>query len=139
MRGSAIARGSFCSVSLSNQVVLMSQVLRLSPLGMPGHVRYAHLSDLLFGVDTGSFGSIQALPAFLRDFAPLNAAGNHVFPTEVRSIMNAMVWPSKLAGCIFYEPLVSRVGYKITLIAVALLVCKSEYVNRRKRADLSNA
>lgn len=59
--------------------------------------------------------------------APQNAAGAYVFPTETRSIMNAMVWPSKLAGCLFYEPLVARVGYKITLIVVALLVSAAAF------------
>lgn len=52
--------------------------------------------------------------------APYNEAlGRHVFPTQTRSIMNAMVWPSKLAGCIVYEPLVARLGYKITMYIVS--------------------
>jgi hypothetical protein len=62
--------------------------------------------NLLFGVDTGSFGyvsilaaetsSIQALPAFLNDFAPAVGPTGPTFPTDIKSIMNSVVWPGKM-------------------------------------------
>lgn len=39
--------------------------------------------------DTGSFGSLQALPSWLRTFGVLNAKGAYVLPTERKSIMNS--------------------------------------------------
>ncbi|GFZ52326.1 hypothetical protein JCM24511_10099 [Saitozyma sp. JCM 24511] len=77
--------------------------------------------DLLFGVDTGSFGSIQALPSFLSEFAPMNAAGVHAFPTRTKSIMNSVVWPGKLLGTIVFEPMVEKIGYKRSMYIVAVI------------------
>ncbi|KAJ5113707.1 hypothetical protein N7456_002241 [Penicillium angulare] len=71
---------------------------------------------LLFGIDTGSFGSLQALPSFLRQFGVKNAKGDYALPTERQSIMNSVPWVGKLVGCFMIEPLIERVGYRNSLI-----------------------
>jgi len=45
--------------------------------------------DVLFGIDTGSFGSIQALPSFLADFGVQQPDGSFKLPTQRTSIMNS--------------------------------------------------
>lgn len=35
-------------------------------------------------------------------------------------LMNSVVWPSKLLGTIIFEPLVQRVGYKVSMYIVSL-------------------
>ena len=48
--------------------------------------------DLLFGIDTGSFGALQVLPSWLRDFGEYNADEDIYFsPVERRSLMNSIV------------------------------------------------
>lgn len=92
--------------------------------------------DILFGIDTGSFGAIQSLPVFLREFGeerPPNS-GKFVLPTARKSLMNSsmfgaplilprgrgltlmlVVWPGKLAGTLAFEPVVERCGFKRTM------------------------
>lgn len=45
--------------------------------------------DMLFGLDAGSFGSIQSLPSFLSDFGDLTAKGTYILPTTRKAIMNS--------------------------------------------------
>lgn len=48
--------------------------------------------DLLFGIDTGSFGALQVLPSWLRDFGQYDAATDtYISPIERRSLMNSIV------------------------------------------------
>jgi MFS family permease len=77
--------------------------------------------NLLFGVDTGSFGSIQALPSFLNAYAPLGADGKRAFSTVDKSTMNSVVWPGKIFGTFMFEPLAERLGYKRTMYIVAFV------------------
>lgn len=101
--------------------------------------------------DTGSFGSQQALPSFLRVFGDYNEAkGTWSLPTERKSIMNSgtstkfghwptpnhmpctltapsviantpVTWIGKALGCALFEPVVSRVGYKWVMVLVIVL------------------
>ena len=43
------------------------------------------------------------------------------FRTADKSTMNSIVWPGKLLGTLCFEPLVERVGYKISMYIVALI------------------
>ena len=47
---------------------------------------------IMFGLDVGSFGAIQALPSFLNDFGTLDEDGNRVLTTTRRAIMNGSTW-----------------------------------------------
>ena len=48
--------------------------------------------DLLFGIDTGSFGALQVLPSWFRDFGQYDAATDtYSSPIERRSLMNSIV------------------------------------------------
>ncbi|WVF72551.1 hypothetical protein IAT40_007368 [Kwoniella sp. CBS 6097] len=80
--------------------------------------------DLLFGIDTGSFGSLQVLPSWLKDFGIYNAAtGTYSMPTSRTSIMNSVVFAGKLVGTAIFEPLAERLGYRNTMCVAAVLQC----------------
>lgn len=82
----------------------------LLPFGSPA---YKSVSD------TGSFGSLQALPSFLRQFGEVSATGEYELPTTRKSIMNSIPWIGKLAGCFVVEPLIDRIGYRNSIIITA--------------------
>lgn len=64
--------------------------------------------DILFGIDTGSFGSIQALPSFLRDFGVRGKDGSYSLSTERKSIMNSGN-PTSASTSLQLNPLTYRV------------------------------
>lgn len=71
--------------------------------------------------DTGSFGSLQTLPSFLRHFGTLRN-GSYSFSTRTTAIANSVVFVGRLFGALFlFEPLVQRLGYRLTAL-VALIV-----------------
>jgi len=70
--------------------------------------------------DTGSFGSLQALPSFKNHFGQV-IKGAKGFTAQRRATMNSVVWAGKLTGTILFEPIVSRFGYKWTVYGVCLL------------------
>ena len=70
--------------------------------------------------DTGSFGSLQALPSFLRRFGEKNATtGEYALPTKRQSIMNSIPWIGKIVGCLVIEPLIDRIGYRNSMAVTA--------------------
>lgn len=71
--------------------------------------------------DTGSFGSLQALPSFLSQFGVRNAHGVYELPTERKSVMNSVPWIGKIVGCFLVEPLIDRVGYRKSIIVTAVI------------------
>ncbi|KIW33511.1 hypothetical protein, variant [Cladophialophora immunda] len=76
---------------------------------------------LMFGIDTGSFGSLQALPSFLDRFGILNDKGNHVLPPTRKALMNSLPWIGKIVGCFIVERLIELAGYKKSMYAVGLV------------------
>ena len=90
---------------------------------------------LLFGIDTGSFGSLQALPSFLNTFGDNNGSGTYVLSTQRKSIMNSVPWIGKIAGTIVVEPGIERLGYKkmmyiVAVIQLASLISESRVESR---------
>ncbi|ORX38012.1 general substrate transporter [Kockovaella imperatae] len=78
---------------------------------------------ILFGLDTGSFGSLQALPSFLARFGVPAAKGKHVLPATRKSLMNSLPWIGKISGCFLSEPIIERLGFKRTMYTVATIQC----------------
>ncbi|KAJ9635684.1 hypothetical protein H2204_005644 [Knufia peltigerae] len=76
---------------------------------------------LLFGIDTGSFGSLQALPSFLRRFGEKTTDGDFELPTKRKSIMNSIPWIGKIVGCFIIEPLIDRVGYRQSIVVASII------------------
>ncbi|KAH8881843.1 general substrate transporter [Thozetella sp. PMI_491] len=70
---------------------------------------------ILFGIDTGSFGSLQALPSFLSRFGVQNPNGSYSLPAYRASLMNSLPWIGKISGCLGSEPVIDRLGYKKTM------------------------
>jgi MFS transporter, SP family, sugar:H+ symporter len=71
--------------------------------------------------DTGSFGSLQALPSWLTSFGELQPNGTYALSTDRKSIMNSIVWIGKIAGVMLFEPILERVGYRITMYICAVI------------------
>ncbi|KAJ9150704.1 General substrate transporter [Pleurostoma richardsiae] len=76
---------------------------------------------ILFGIDTGSFGSLQALPSFLTRFGIKNDAGKFNLPATRKSLLNSLPWIGKIAGCMWSEPFIDRAGYKKAMYAVVII------------------
>ncbi|KAL1866974.1 hypothetical protein VTK73DRAFT_4443 [Phialemonium thermophilum] len=76
---------------------------------------------ILFGIDTGSFGSLQALPSFLRRFGVKDAKGVYGLPATRKALMNSLPWIGKIFGCGSADDFIDRLGYKKTMYAVAAI------------------
>lgn len=90
---------------------------------MPG-VQY------LTGSDTGSFGSLQALPSFLATFGETINGQRTLSPTR-RATMNSVVWIGKFIGTAIFEPIVERLGYKHTVYLVVLIQVVGVIIERK--------
>lgn len=55
---------------------------------------------ILFGLDTGSFGSVQALPSWLNVFGSKSAHGQYELTTTRQAIMNGSMDPHFLQNCL---------------------------------------
>jgi hypothetical protein len=85
---------------------------------------------ILIFSDVSSFGALQALPSWLRQFGVQNSEGVYVLDTDRRAIMNGgrsyparpvnrelcaeeqVVFLGKLVGACLFEPVIERVGCK---------------------------
>lgn len=86
------------------------------------HTLTPSFGDLLFGIDTGSFGALQVLPSWLRDFGEYNAETDTYFnPTWRTSLMNSIVFLGSFVGCATFEPICERFGYKVTIMVAGCI------------------
>ncbi|ORY25074.1 general substrate transporter [Naematelia encephala] len=76
--------------------------------------------DLIFGIDTSSFGSLQALPSWLNTFGTLQD-GKLVLTTYQKAICNSVVFIGRLVGTTTFEPVVERIGFKKLILIIACL------------------
>ncbi|RMJ11839.1 hypothetical protein CDV36_008500 [Fusarium kuroshium] len=76
---------------------------------------------ILFGIGTGSFGSLQALPSFLDRFGVENANGKFVLPASRKALMNSLPWLGKILGCLGSEVVIERTGYKKTMYLAGIV------------------
>ncbi|WVQ65533.1 hypothetical protein V865_003192 [Kwoniella europaea PYCC6329] len=93
-------------------------------------------ADFTFGLDTGTFGNLQAMPAFLNEFGERNAAGKMILSTNRKSIMNSVVYLGRMVGVFIFEPATERYGFKmmfvclcvVQLIAVVIELTSKEWI-----------
>ncbi|OCF39373.1 hypothetical protein I317_06858 [Kwoniella heveanensis CBS 569] len=78
-------------------------------------------ADFTFGLDTGTFGNLQAMPGFLNQFGERNSAGKMVLDTEKKAIMNSVVYLGRMVGVFIFEPMTERLGYKKMFIFLCLI------------------
>lgn len=71
--------------------------------------------------DTGSFGSLQALPSFLRRFGVETAPGTFALPASRQSMMNSLPWIGKIIGCLGGEGVIERLGFKRSMYLVSVI------------------
>ncbi|OQV03352.1 hypothetical protein CLAIMM_08404 [Cladophialophora immunda] len=79
------------------------------------------LGAVMFGIDTGSFGSLQALPSFLNRFGVMDAKGKFALPPTRKALMNSLPWTGKVVGCAIVERVIEAVGYKKTMYVVGMV------------------
>lgn len=77
------------------------------------------IGAILFGLDTGSFGSLQALPSFLNTFGVEGDDGVRTLPPTRRALMNSLPWVGKILGCFLSDAFIEHTGYKNTMYAAA--------------------
>jgi len=80
--------------------------------------------DLIFGLDSSSFGSLQALPSFLKDFGEQRADGSYWLETNRKSLMNSIVYVGRIGGVLVFEPFTDKFGYR----AAFLLICIAQVI-----------
>ena len=71
--------------------------------------------------DTGSFGSLQALPSFLNRFGVDDGTGKITLPPTRKALMNSLPWIGKILGCFLAEPYIERAGYKKSAYTIAAI------------------
>lgn len=79
------------------------------------------IGGIMFGIDTGSFGSLQALPSFLDAFGVEGVDGKRTLPPTRKALMNSLPWIGKILGCFFSDLFIDRAGYKNTMYAAAAI------------------
>lgn len=92
--------------------------------------------------DTGSFGSLQALPSFVNRFGTLNGSGKYILETSHKSMMNSLPWIGKLTGCLSAEPVIERLGYKKAMYisaAIQLIAVTSKRMSAIKLHTMTEA
>ncbi|ORY26771.1 general substrate transporter [Naematelia encephala] len=80
------------------------------------------LADLVFGIDSSIFGSLQALPSWLNVFGH-EIGGKMALSTYQKAICNSIIFLGRLVGTGSFEPIVERFGYKPLLYSSAVLQC----------------
>jgi hypothetical protein len=71
--------------------------------------------------DTGSFGSLQALPSFVNDFGVAGSDGEYTLPATRRAMLNSLPWLGKIIGCFGAEVIIGHFGFKKTMYLTALI------------------
>ncbi|WRT70962.1 uncharacterized protein IL334_007961 [Kwoniella shivajii] len=73
-------------------------------------------ANVIFGLDTSTFGSLQALPSWLGQFGT-----NGKLTTLQKAVANSVVYIGRMAGTLSFEPIAERFGYKVLLAAIACI------------------
>ncbi|KAL7421068.1 hypothetical protein Q5752_003952 [Cryptotrichosporon argae] len=73
-------------------------------------------TNVIFGLDTSTFGSLQALPSWLGQFTSTGS-----LTTLQKAIANSVVYVGRIAGTLTFEPIAERFGYKMLCAAIAVV------------------
>ncbi|WVW79104.1 hypothetical protein I302_101069 [Kwoniella bestiolae CBS 10118] len=71
-------------------------------------------ANVIFGLDTSTFGSLQVLPSWLSRFGT-----NGALTVLQKAIANSVVYVGRIAGTLTFEPIAEKYGYKTLLAAIA--------------------
>jgi hypothetical protein len=73
---------------------------------------------LLYGIDTGSFGSLQALPSFRRKFGTYNPKTEaYALPSNISAAMNSIPFAGQAVGALLSSFVIDWFGYVYTCFA----------------------
>ncbi|KAI3599979.1 sugar transporter [Moniliophthora roreri] len=71
------------------------------------------LGNIIYGYDTASFGGVQAIPAFGRQFGEFDRTLNrYALPARTSSLLTSLAFLGKFIGTLFIGPLTERYGHR---------------------------
>ncbi|KAJ3801455.1 hypothetical protein GGU11DRAFT_753602 [Lentinula aff. detonsa] len=86
------------------------------------------LGNVIYGYDTASFGGVQAIPAFGKQFGIFDPTlGQYALPAKTSSLLTSLAFAGKLIGTIIIGPCTERFGHKFGM----LLALSSNALRRR--------
>ncbi len=92
--------------------------------------------------DTGSFGSLQALPSFTKKFGKYDATTDtYALPSSTKAAMNSIPFAGQALGAFLSSNVADLLGYKLTMIVLAIvqvIAVISEYDNLIPMTRLTN-
>ena len=76
------------------------------------------MGSVFFGYDGASFGGVQAMTPFLRQFGTYNATTKkYALAKNTQSLMNSLPLLGKFLGAVIVGPIIERIGHKRTMYA----------------------
>ncbi|KAJ3744892.1 general substrate transporter [Lentinula detonsa] len=79
------------------------------------------LGNVIYGYDTASFGGVQAIPAFGKQFGIFDPTlGQYALPAKTSSLLTSLAFAGKLIGTIIIGPCTERFGHKFGMLLVCI-------------------
>ncbi|THU82598.1 general substrate transporter [Dendrothele bispora CBS 962.96] len=80
------------------------------------------LGNVIYGYDTNSFGGVQAIPAFGKQFGDFDPTLNrYALPARTSSLLTSLAFAGKLIGTIIIGPCTERFGHRPGMILLCLV------------------
>ncbi|KAK1217419.1 hypothetical protein PQX77_019959 [Marasmius sp. AFHP31] len=77
------------------------------------------LGNIIYGYDTASFGGVQAIPAFGRQFGAFDSNLNrYALPARTSSLLTSLAFLGKLIGTIIVGPCTEKFGHRVGMIVL---------------------
>ncbi|KAJ8079086.1 hypothetical protein AAF712_006464 [Marasmius tenuissimus] len=77
------------------------------------------LGNIIYGYDTASFGGVQAIPAFGRQFGTFDSKLNRfALPARTSSLLTSLAFLGKLIGTIIVGPCTEKFGHRVGMIVL---------------------
>ncbi|RDL36187.1 Uncharacterized protein BP5553_06799 [Venustampulla echinocandica] len=78
--------------------------------------------NVLFGFDTTSFGGVQNIPAFGREFGtPIGKNGAYMLSASRASFMSSVGFAGKFLGALFGSPIIESIGHRYSIWIVCVI------------------
>ncbi|KAF9052175.1 general substrate transporter [Rhodocollybia butyracea] len=79
------------------------------------------LGNVIYGYDTASFGGVQAIPAFGKQFGVFEPSlGQFALPAKTSSLLTSLAFAGKLIGTVIIGPCTERYGHRLGMVLVSI-------------------